>query len=292
MFHLPKILVCSDFSEGSDKALIAAKALAHTTKGEIHLLHVAELSFYLNLCGTIPTLDQSFQENFRKDLVALLHDQAVRCGVVAQVNVQVSSDITSGVMKEVELLRPDIVFIGKGEQEGLEKFFFGDIAKKLASRVTTPLFIIRKSDAFTTSAALVDGGEESGEIIKAAHELSHKLSMNLKVLSLLHKYPGLYSGNIREYSSAVAQAISSGTEIDVKNHKAELMKILPAKDTPLLVAASFERDLGHHLNEILQDEDIHLVVMKRHHHSRLERFFIGSVSSRVMELYNGNILLL
>lgn len=292
MFHSPKILVLSDFSEGSDKALLAARTFAHATKGEIHLLHVAELSFYLNLCMPVPALDQNFQENLRNDLIGILHDQAVRCGVVAEVNVQVSSDFSAGVLKEMELLKPGAVFVGGGKHSGIERYFFGDIAKKLASVLETPLFIIRNYDSLNHSAALVDGGKESEEIIRGAEELSGIFGTKLKVISLLQQFPGLYSGNIREYSTAVAQAINADTEKDLKKIKDQLFGLLSAKETPLIVAPSFERDLGHHLNEILSDEGIDLVIMKRHHRSRIERYFIGSVSSRVLELYNGNFLLL
>lgn len=292
MFQSPRILVCSDFSEGSDQALMAARIFAHSTKGEIHLLHVAELSFYLNLCMPVPALDQNFQENIRKDLIGILHDQAIRCGVVAEVNVQISSDFSHGVLKEMEILRPNVIFIGQGKHNRVEKYFFGDVSKKLASIVEIPLFIIRDHKSFERTAALVDGSSESELIIRTAEKISRIFETRLEVLSLLQQIPGLYSGNVREYSTAVAQAISSGTEQDLKKIKDQLLPLLSAKDTELLVAPSFERDLGHHLNEILADEGIGLIVLKRHHRSRVEKYFIGSVCSRLLELYDGSILLL
>lgn len=46
MLTQPKILVCTDSSEMSDHALQVASSMAAKTRGEVHLLHVAQVAFY------------------------------------------------------------------------------------------------------------------------------------------------------------------------------------------------------------------------------------------------------
>ncbi|TAG40368.1 MAG: universal stress protein, partial [Cytophagia bacterium] len=58
----------------------------------------------------------------------------------------------------------------------------------------------------------------------------------------------------------------------------------------IIVKESDSIDLSYQLVEILNQEGIQLAVLKKHHKSWLEKFILGSVSSRVIETYNGNIL--
>lgn len=290
MFSGPKILVCTDFSEGSDKALKVAKDLAHKTKGEIHLLHVAEISFYLNVCGYLPELNEQFLNTITDDIIKMLHEQAYRCGVAADVKVIVKNDVLSGVLEDLKELKADLVIVGsKGTSPELN-FYFGSNARKICSVSPVPVLVVNDETRIERVGALVDADHHPEEVLKVAADISKTYHSHLTVISLLQQLPGLYSGNVLEYSSIVVNALRNEGELQLTRNKEKIQKLLGGTETNVIVKATFEKDLGYHLTEILNDEEIQLAVVKKHHKSLLERFVLGSVSARVLELYKGNVL--
>ncbi|MFP5387601.1 MAG: universal stress protein, partial [Bacteriovoracia bacterium] len=184
MFSQPKILVCTDFSEGSDKALRAAKDLAHRTKGEVHLLHVAEISFYLNVCGYLPELNEQFLNTITDDVVKMMHEQAFRCGVAADVKVVVKNDVLSGVLEDLKELKADIVVIGsKGTSPELN-FYLGSNARKICSASPVPVLVVNDETSIERVAALVDADNDAEEVLRKAIDVNQMYDSRLTVISL------------------------------------------------------------------------------------------------------------
>jgi hypothetical protein len=112
----PLILVCSDFSEGSDLALRAAEKMRIKTEGKIHVLHVNE--YPLQWDWVAPNVKEIFlNEELSKQLKLSLEQQLLeqirRCEAHASGEV-IEGIIFSGILSGIQKLKADFLFLGIG----------------------------------------------------------------------------------------------------------------------------------------------------------------------------------
>lgn len=294
MFTRPKILVCSDFSPSSDRALKVASDLAKKTSGELILLHVAEIGFYLNSTSRSVSpgeVDKNFKELVHVDLMEKLDEQKARCHSSAKTMVVIDSNASRGINNVIDESQIDLVVLGDKGASGLENFLLGSLARKTAAAVAIPALIVKSESTIQNIAALVNGYEEFKEVIKKVQGLSKSLGSRLSVVSLVPAFLLPYSGNVLEYSSAVINALEVESHKHASDVKNKIQESLGNDPTQIIVKTT-NKDVAHGLAEVLQSENIDLAVIKKHHKSWLEKHILGSVSARFLELYRGNVLVI
>lgn len=293
MFNRPKILVCSDFSTYSDRALKVADVIAKKTSGEIILLHVAELGFYLNCSADHVSpgeVDKRFKELVHVELMDKLNAQKVRCSTSTKEMVVFETNASKGINNTIDEYKVDLVVLGDKGATGLENFLLGSLARKTAASAAIPTLIVKQDMAPKKVAALIDGYEENDGTINNAYELSQSLGCELSVVSMIQSVPSLFSGNMLEYSSAVINALELESHKQASQIRDKVKTTLGTRNAKVVVETTNSKDLGHALAEILQSENTDIAVLKKHHKSWLEKHILGSVSARVLELYKGNVL--
>lgn len=290
MFHQPKLLVCTDFSPESDKALQMAAKYAQKTQGELYLLHVANIIFYSEWFDSSSHPEErkhEFKHFIQEDMLKKMREQMKKCAVDAKALIQFEASPMEGIQKVCHELRIDVIVVGNREVKGLDRYLIGSLTRKLIFQSDVPVLAIKKDIWPESFAALVRGEDELDEIAGVTRELCSVFSARPQVISVYPKIPGTYFGNALEFSSSITSALDEASEEFITNMKEKITKTLgPGAKT--CVTSSF--DPSATIVEALHEVPATTAVLKRSQKSRLNRFLERSVSEELLEKYDGNFL--
>jgi nucleotide-binding universal stress UspA family protein len=292
MLSQPKILVCTDFSESSDRALKLAAQLAVKTNGSLQVLHVAEIKVYLDWTGVgiYNSSINQFSETLLTDLHKKMEAQIRRCAVVAQTQIMLGADVVYDILNEQSKNNYDLLVVGDKGAGAIKSFLLGSITRKLCAAATCPVLVVKDDKAISRVAGLIDGHKMSEKVINLSQELSFVLSTELEVISLFHQFPGIYDGQSMDYSSQVLHTIQGETELLKNKVEKKIRDAVKELKADIKVLKTHELNLGDHLVEVLQDDKVNLAVLQRSHKSSMDKLLVGSVASAVLEGFKGNIL--
>lgn len=296
MLSRPKILVCSDFSTSSDEALKAAEKIRILTHGTLHALHVLELNVAWDWMpeaeGGPKALSKKSEGDLLTSLQKKLEDQLARNKVKGDCYIFTGLP-DSTIIQQVLEQRIDLVIMAhKGKSRS--NFVVGSLAEKVIAFCPVPLLIIKKPFEAPKVAALVDPNGDLTTAVKWAEEFSLQFSSNLTVISLFPDVTYHYANFLKQISGPTLPALSQEQKANIVKAVADNIRAQITKHVKphIRVEINEEKKVAYHLNSILVDEHIDLAVMKRHQTNLLEKIFIGSETRRLLDLYNGNLLIL
>lgn len=147
MFSPKTILVPTDFSEYSDKALQHATDIARQNNARIYLLHVIGVTqqCIVDYCIDKQMVDQleqqsidSAKEMIRKQLDKLKEAESV----------EIVPDIRKGtpyeeILKEQEDKKMDLIVIASHGKTGLLSHLIGSVAEKVSRAARCPVLLLR-----------------------------------------------------------------------------------------------------------------------------------------------------
>lgn len=148
MFNPSRILVPTDMSEHSDRAIRQALDIAKLFNSEVFVLHV--IKDPTRLC----TVDSCISEELMDRFTAEAFDSARR-GVRSQLvkflsmgNINIATDVKAGVphdeiLKEAEVNGIDLIVIASRGATGLAKYLMGSVARHLLQAATCPVLLVR-----------------------------------------------------------------------------------------------------------------------------------------------------
>lgn len=126
-----QILVGTDFSDYSERAVAVAKRVAQRLGGHVTVVHVYKPGPYYQgfFPGSADELEERIAEAAQKELDAL----AARSlsGVSADVLAMSSRSAADAVCDEAVRLRADLCVVGTHGRAGVERFFIGSVAEKI-----------------------------------------------------------------------------------------------------------------------------------------------------------------
>jgi universal stress protein A len=147
MFAPKNILVPTDFSEYSDKALQEAIDIAKQYKAKITLLHVIELVIHctVDYCLDPQTITQVEMESITASK-KMIQDQMNKFPEAKAV--EVIPDIRKGapyeeILKAQEEKKCDLIVIASHGQTGLMRFLVGSVAEKVLRHSKGPVLLVR-----------------------------------------------------------------------------------------------------------------------------------------------------
>lgn len=149
MIQLDRILVPTDFSEGSKTALQYACGLAEKLDAQLHLLHVIPDHAWLiagsDALYSIPgDYYQEVHEEVRRELSRLVDS-------TAEAKARITSDFRDGA-PFVEIVRcarqqsVDLIVIGTHGRTGLPHLMIGSVAEKVVRKAPCPVLTVRPAD--------------------------------------------------------------------------------------------------------------------------------------------------
>lgn len=148
MFEPKKILVPTDFSEYSDKALSQALDIAEKYNSKVFLLHVIDKNIQqcvVDYCLPQEAVDQLERESLNKSKEMMQHEVDK---IAPRPAVEIDYDIQRGVpydviLKEQEEKDIDLIVIASHGKDGLIGHLMGNVADRVAERATSEVLIVR-----------------------------------------------------------------------------------------------------------------------------------------------------
>lgn len=289
MFSYPKILVGTDFSKCSDLALKAGEEIRRRCNGEMHVIHVSTYPSEWDLIGQMTYLPESFHKEHRKKINQQLEEQISRCEIKCTYEV-ISGDPFEVLNYKSEKLSSDILVLGH-RGAGSKFKIFGSLSAKMVASSDIPVLIINSDFNVQKIAGLVDTNEPASDIFSVAEECSFLFSADLEYISVWQDT----SAKFIQYS---ALELPLEHIIYTSEEKASILKSMektiqqrmdPRSKAKIHVEVS-EKSISDALLACLNSNSIDLAVVSCHHRKAYEKIFIGSVTRRLLELFDRNII--
>jgi nucleotide-binding universal stress UspA family protein len=295
MKRIEKILACTDFSPTAELVLRAANDFQVRLGAKLVVLNVVEFplqwDWSINQITTEyfnENVEQKMMEASKRRIDAQLTDLGIDGEAVSYLG-----NPFQVIMMMLKDSSFDLLIVGhKGLGES--PIHLGGLSNKLIASSYVPVFVVKTPLWKTRVAALVDPNSRMKEILTAASELSNLLSCPLEVISLFVDIAARFVGIGKiGYSTKLLSLTEEEREHIIKNIKQRIRKELPPGTAPSIkVEVSLEKKFAFHLNSILSGDHTDIVVMKRHESGLLEKILIGSETRRMLEIFEGNLLIL
>jgi len=140
---IKRIVVGTDFSEGSDAAMGAAFSFAVAHKAVVDLVHVVEpgVLFAPVSLGAMPLADgpELFEEIDRA--LALRAGQAQAAGLVCQTN-SLQGFPPGELVRHAKKTGADLIVVGTHGRTGITHAVLGSVAERVVQRASCPVLVI------------------------------------------------------------------------------------------------------------------------------------------------------
>ena len=277
-----RILVPTDFSAASDRALTLAKEIAHRFDAEIHLLHV-------RVVLDDPNVDAGILDEVERILTVSepLTRQALKeagANGSSRIHAHMKRGIVPAdvIIDAIDEFSCDLVIMGTHGHRGLKNFLVGSVAKKVVHRSPVPVLTIR---AEATGAApphkilvAYDSSDESLQGVRVAAAWAKLLRADITLLHVVEYlvYPAIYSDCMAcdEYSELVIRRCSKALDQIAE----EYFDNVPHR------TAVIHSHAAQGIAEYAEENDFDLVVLATRGLSGITHALLGSVAERVTQL--------
>jgi nucleotide-binding universal stress UspA family protein len=147
MFAPKAILVPTDFSEYSDRAIKQAVDIAEQNNAKIYLLHVVDRlqQCAIDYCIPVETM-MKVQSDSEKEASRKMQDEAKK--ITQAKKIDVTFDVKSGVpfeeiLKEQQERKADLIVIASHGRTGIIKSLIGSVADKVMREAKCPVLLVR-----------------------------------------------------------------------------------------------------------------------------------------------------
>ncbi len=147
MIDIKKILVPTDFSEYSDKALTEALEIAETFNSKVYLLNVIRGESGFSIMETFDEETQNkIHEQLRQKTEAAFKEQIGKFPLSEKV--EIITEVIKGVpYKEIlefqKQIDPDVIVIAAQGRSSFEDFFFGSTSEKIVRRASCSVLLVK-----------------------------------------------------------------------------------------------------------------------------------------------------
>lgn len=279
---MKRLLVCTDLSTESDVVVKAAEEMRQRHEGKIDLLYVTDTGLHLaNVFSHGPkeTFHDVVLKNFKLNLEEKLNDQVARTGVKANILIKDGSvsEIITSIADEGQ---HDLIIMGHGRKNILHQIL-GSNAVKVIGSSPLPLLIIKKPIAFNKIAGLIDESRPMDKLMIGTFNFMKNFGVKeAEFIALWIDYPKPLGA--AEEGHLVKEKVQG--EADYFSHPGAgyEVKALPTKEVKL----------ADPLRKILIEDHVDIAVLRRFTEGNLKRVYIGSTSRRLLETFEGNLLII
>lgn len=288
MLTVNRILFPTDFSQGSERALDSALALAQEFGAELHMLHAVVLH---TDDPNDPTHHFPDAEEIRERLerTADLRMESGIAGRAADGLPVVQShrrgmSVAPTILEHALEIDPDLIVMSTHGRRGLENVLLGSVTEEIVRFANCPVLTVRSGEgpsAFPSTAPIlvpVDFSEHSRQALALARDIASTFGASIHALHVFERpiHPEIYLGGM---------PLDSPDFHTVEGSLREALETF-ARETPgPEVATSLHVVEGRAVPAILefvQDYEVGLVVIATHGLTGLAHVLLGSVSEKVV----------
>jgi len=147
MFTPKSILVPTDFSEHSDRAVRQAVDIAEQHNSKIYLLHVVDRlqQCAIDYCIPLETM-MKVQSDSEKEATKKMQEEAEK--ILKTKNIDLVFDVKSGtpyeeILKEQQERKADLIVIASHGRTGLLRTLIGSVAERVMREAKCPVLLVR-----------------------------------------------------------------------------------------------------------------------------------------------------
>jgi universal stress protein A len=292
MLKPTKILVPTDFSEYSDKALKQAFVIAAEYNAQVFVLHVVHERIHGALSDDYSDISitrdviQNLQRDLRERARTRLQKQVKRFPESRKV--AVTQIVANGVpyeeiLREQEQQGVDLIVIASLGQSGIARFLIGGVARNVLKAAKCPVLLTKDIFLSKPTKILVptDFSEYSDKALKQALDVARQYGARVYLLHVLPVY--------RQYAidypvpQELLDAHEKQGEDAVRGEMANQRDKFPqAKEVEVI--PEIARGLTYELIlEKAEEEGIDLIVIASLGQSGIARYLIGGVARNVLK---------
>lgn len=275
MQSIHKILLATDFSAASKNALHHAAVLAAKHKAELHVVHVNIEAVPVYGLGGLP-VPSEIPEEMRHDLEKRVGEFAKVVGQPVISAVEWGFSAPQMIAKYARKHAVDLVVVGTHAREGVSRFFLGSVAAETARTAPTPVLVVAPSHpisehGYRSICACVDFSQQSLDAMHSAALFMHDDQTRLTVAHVVNGteippyYPEKFAKADREKAKETLYEAVAGTGLPVA------AETVVAEGSPHLK-----------LVELAEEHNADLMVMASRGLGMIDRWFLGSVTERVL----------
>ena len=275
MAKYSRILLATDFSDASRKALTEAVRIARRNDAELHVLHVDVIAQqniegfdYPPLADYIRRLDQVSMDavgrdigpGYKKTFPAILRDTSE----------------PAGILRYAREKQVDLIVLGTHGRNALAEAFMGSVAQRVTREATGPLLIVGPHDT-----AAPHGGRP---VVLAPVGFTAACVLSLREAAGIAVERDAQQIAVHAIDPSRSEENATQTRAQIEEGARERLEDF-VRDARLPLEAETVVGIGH-ADEVIFDvaakRGVALIVIAASKHSTLERVLFGSVSKRVV----------
>lgn len=287
--NIARILHPTDFTKSAGPAFDRALALTRHYGAELHLLHVTETLGSDPIRGAFDArLDEdTFYRDLSKtadgkleELAALVQGRGVKLRCV-QLRGQKPAPV---ILEYARDERADLIVMGTHGRRGFRRMVAGSVAMEVVRKAEVPVLTVGPSVTgaegryFDRILVPVDFSEHAKTALGMARALAADLDSELIALHVIEKpsFPAFYEASVDMFYGSM-QNMENEARMELRRMSGEV--------DDLIVETTFEVRVGHAVDTILRaarEFGASLIVLSTHGATGIPRFFLGSVSERII----------
>lgn len=290
MLRNSNILIATDFSPNSDLALKMGKRIQNATGGKITLVHYSGVVLfwdYLSSEAQSKYMSEQYRNDVYNTLSKSMRDQLHRCDVNCESKIAFGDPYQS-LQTTIEDTRPDILIMGHGGKKG--PLSMGSLTQKMVASTKIPILVVNEERGLQRISGLIDPSTPMYNIVSACEEMASLFSGQSNYISIVPDLPAVGSSFLSRdmsfaFSDEQKKQIISKIETQILQH------IEKKTQSKVQVIISQEK-IHDALMRTLDAGGTDLAVLAPHNRRGIEKFFIGSVTMRLLERFKGNFLVI
>jgi nucleotide-binding universal stress UspA family protein len=280
---MDRILMATDFSPRSDRALRRASLIAREAGASIMLVHVVDADWPARLADS----DRAAAAAILTDAASTLRDHD---GIDADWLVT-NADVHEGILAAADETSADLIVIGPNRSR-LSDIFTGTTAERLVRRSTRPLLVAVEMAAapYRKTILTVDFDEASRSASRKAMAMG--IFDHTEVL-VMHAFDTPATGMMRRSMQSSAE-IDDYVESERDSAAAELRRFASEMDLPRTcqVVVSMNGTSARTILDSAREAGSDLIVLGTNQRKGFERALIGSVTADVIRDAHRDVLII
>ena len=139
-----KILVATDGSQYSDKALETAVGLAKAFNSSLYIIHVVEEDKVAMAASTMPIMVNVIEDMVKigNEILNKAKAKASEAGVNAEV-ILARGNAADKILENADKLNVDLIVVGSRGLRGLARFLLGSVSEKVVRHSSKPVLVVK-----------------------------------------------------------------------------------------------------------------------------------------------------
>ncbi|HMB94381.1 MAG TPA: universal stress protein [Rhodothermales bacterium] len=279
MLNIKHILLARDASPSAEAALPFALTLAERTGAQLHVVFAEVLhGASFDPEGSPASAEKVMRTQTEQALEAHGSDASAIDIAYAVVRGMAAAPALLDYAEDHDI---DLIVMGTHGRRGVRRFLMGSVAQEIVRLSACPVLTVHQSERqeyFDSILVPIDFSEHARKALQHARALGNLLGARLDLLHVVEDniHPAFYGPTVQSIYD-----IDPDLDEKALAHLKTFYEQTEGPDTEV----TFAIRTGHPVHEIVQfaeDADCGLLVMGTHGLTGLERFFLGSVTEKVV----------